>query len=120
MLTRREREHNETLTGPDRVLFYTPEVADETKQLTTRDQLVRISNSKAAVVVLPPVSKAAGLTFTISVDSATAAITLTDFGGTSYNDSINWEGDYTLDAAEDTIALYSDGRTWHVVDNQIA
>jgi len=103
----------------DRTLFYTPEEA-ESKQLTVRDQIVRCTNDYAVTMSLPPVAEAAGLTFTISVTSATAAVTLTDFGGSSYNDSVNWEGNFTLDAAEDTITLESDGRTWHVLEEEIA
>jgi len=118
-IERKARLESEILTQADRTLFYTPQEA-ESKQLTVRDQVVRITNSYAVTLSLPPVAEAQGLTFTISVTSADAAVTLTDFGGTSFHDSINWEGDYTLDAAEDTIALYSDGRTWHVLDNQIA
>jgi len=113
------RVENEVLTDADKTYFYTPEEAED-KQLEVYQQVVRITNDYAVTLSLPPVSECAGKTFTVSVDSATAAVTLTDFGGTSYNDSINWEGDFTLDAAEDTIALYSDGRTWHQVDNQIA
>lgn len=119
MIERQKRQNSETMTGADRTLFYTPEEAED-KQLTVRDQDVRISNDYAVTLILPSVAEAKGLRFHISVDSATAAVTLTDFGGSSYNDSINWEGDFTLDAAEDTITLESDGRTWHIVEEEIA
>jgi len=118
-LERKARVEDEMLTYPEKVLHYTPTGAG-TKQLTVKDRVVRITNSYATTLVLPPVSEAAGLTFDISVTSATAAVTLTDFGGASFNDSINWEGDYTLDAAEDRICLRSNGREWIVIDNQIA
>ena len=69
---RKARLESETLTLADRTLFYTPEEA-ETKKLTVRDQVVRCTNSYAVTMWLPPVAEAAGLTFTISVTSATAA-----------------------------------------------
>jgi len=118
-IERAARQKSETLTLSDRHYFYT--AADTTAvQLTVLQQIVRIANAYAFTLSLPSVAEAAGLTFTISVSTATAAVTVTDFGGTSYNDSINWEGDFTLDTAEDTITLHSDGRTWHVLEEEIA
>lgn len=111
-IERQKRQNSELLTLADRTLFHTT-VESTDHQLTVRDQVVRISNTYAISVYLPSVAEAAGLTFTISVDSATAAITLQDFG---YGDSLNWDGDYTLDAAEDSVCLYSDGRKWTEVD----
>ena len=116
---RMARINSELLTLADRTLFHTA-VESTNKQLTVRDQVVRVTNSYAIEVILPSVAEAVGLTFTISVTSATAAITVTDFGGSSYNDSVNWEGDFTLDAAEDTVTLQSDGRTWHVLEEEVA
>jgi len=89
-------------------------------QITIRDRVVRatISGANTPTFTLPPVAEAVGLTITVSVDRAdTAALTLEDYGSV---DSFDWGGDYTLDADEDRITLYSDGRTWVVVDNQIA
>lgn len=118
-LERVMRQSQEIATEHDKTYFYTALNTDAV-QMTVRDRVVRITNDFAFTLSLPSVAEAAGLTFSISTVNATAAVTLTDFGGTSYNDSINWEGDYTLDAAEDTIILKSDGRTWHVLDEQIA
>lgn len=118
-MERVQRQHSEILTYPDRVLHHTA-VSGTDLQLTVRDQVVRIDNAAAISCILPSVMEAAGLTFTISVVDADAAITLTDFGGTSYNDSINWEGDFTLDAANDTMTLLSDGRTWHILEEEVA
>ena len=118
-LERELRQNMETASPSDKHYFYT--AADTTAVgLTILQQVVRIGNAFAFTLSLPSVAEAAGLTFTISVDSATAAVTLTDFGGASYNDSINWEGDYTLDAAEDRIVIHSNGREWTVLENQIA
>jgi len=118
-MDRQVREHNEMLTSTDKTYHYTP-TTTAAVQLTVKQQIVRITNNFAFALSLPPVSEAAGLTFAISTVNATAAVTLTDFGGASLHDSINWEGNYTLDAAEDQILLKSDGRTWHVIENAIA
>lgn len=119
MIERRARVESETLTLADRTLFHTT-VSSTNLQLTVRDQVVRISNTYAIEVMLPSVLEAAGITISVSVDSATAAITLTDFGGSSFNDSVEWEGDFTLDAADDKVTLRSDGLTWQVLEEEIA
>lgn len=118
-LERVMRESQEIATPHDKTYFYTA-LTTAAVQMTVMNRVMRITNDFAFTLSLPSVAEAAGLTFSISTVNATAAVTLTDFGGSSYNDSINWEGDFTLDAAEDTISLYSDGRTWHQVDRQIA
>ena len=121
MLEKMKRENNEVLTGPDQIYFYTP--TDTTEMyMTTQYKTWRIANAFAFTLHLPPVEEAKGLTFTISVTTATAAVTLLDSGTSTIHQSINWEGStgYVLDAAEDSISLTSDGRTWYVNDNEIA
>lgn len=120
-MERMNRENNEIMTLADRTYFYTP-TDTSAVWLTVRDQIVRIANAFAFTLHLPAVAEAAGLTFSISVNSATAAVTLLDAGSSTVHESLNWEGStgYVLDAAEDTIILKSDGRTWHVLDNEIA
>jgi len=118
-LERAMRQNQEIATEHDKTYFYTP--TDTTAvQMTVVDRVIRITNNFAFTLSLPGVAEAAGLTFTISTVNATAAVTLTDFGGTSYNDSIDWTGDFTLDAAEDVISLTSDGRGWIVNENRIS
>jgi len=119
-MDRRQRVENEMLSNEDSILFYTADSGGTAKQLKACEKVVRISNAHAFTMMLPSVAEAKGLTFSISVDSASAAVTLTDFGTASYNESLNWEGDYTLDAAEDRIVLKSDGRSWLIIENQIA
>ena len=117
-LERKSRMESEQLTEDSRITFYTP-TATTAVQMTVRDQVYRCTNNFAFTLSLPSVAEAAGLTFTISTVNATAAVTLTDFGGTGFNDSINWEGDFTLDDTEDTITVKSDGRTWHILEEEI-
>ena len=124
MQERMARINNELANGAgDKVYFYTP-TATTAVQLTALQQVVRITNNFAFTLSLPPVSKCKGLIFTISTVNATAAVKLTDFGGDSYSDSIDFNGGgtgyYQLDAAEDRIALFSDGQTWHEVQNLIS
>jgi hypothetical protein len=118
-MDRMTRVAEELMTDADRFYPYTPEDTSAV-QCAVYQQDWRISNNYAFTLSLPPVSEAKGRTYVFSVDSATAAVTLTDFGSASFNDSINWEGDYTLDAAEDRIVLKSNGREWIVLENQIA
>ena len=119
MLQAQDRVHEETLSPAERIYFYTP-TATTAMQMGITQMEWRIANAFAFTLSLPPVAEAKGKTAVISVTSATAAVTLTDYGTASYNDSENWEGDYTLDAAEDRIVLYSTGREWTVIENQIA
>lgn len=118
-MEREARQNSEMLTAADRTNYYTT-VEGTNYQMTVRDQVMRISNTHAITVMLPAVAEAAGMTFDISVDSSTAAITLTAHGGPSYEDAQDWVADYTLDAAEDRIMLRSDGLSWYVVENVIS
>lgn len=66
-------------------------------------------------LTLPNVALAAGKFFSIHlVDANSKAVTLQD-----QNESVDW-ADKTLDADADGICLYSDGRKWWVVTNDIA
>lgn len=84
-------------------------------QLGLEDTSVNLQVSGALTVTLPPVAQAKGLTFTVFAQTATAAVTLED-----KSDSQDWEGDFTLDAANDYVVLRSDGLKWYVTENQIA
>lgn len=90
------------------------------KALDVFERVVIADTSDGAITVtLPPVGEAVGKIFTIHAPTAGTdgnAVTLED----KNNDSVNWPGDFTLDADNDRIALISDGRAWWVLDNQIA
>ena len=90
--------------------------------LLVHEQMVEVDTTTAAfTLVLPSVAEAKGRTFTIHlVAGAINACTLTDFPSASFNDSRDWAGDFTLDAANDLIALTSDGEKWIVDENRIA
>ena len=106
------------LTTNAKVLYYTAN-DDTTVQLAMYQQIVIVTNSNAFVLSLPSVAEAKGISYTISVTETGQAVTLTDSPNDSYSDSIDWPGDYTLDAEGDSIELRSDGRSWTVVSNDI-
>lgn len=124
--SRQGRVASEQVQPPDKVQYFTSALATLLQAITIniRQTTTVITMTDAstgtAVATLPSVAEAAGLTFTVHVVDAAGGVTLTDFGGTSYNDSADWDGDYTLDADNDKITLQSDGRRWSVLDNSIA
>lgn len=98
-------------------IFWAPVTGDTTKTLELYEQHIELdaSGAVAATLTLPPVSYARGLTYTIFMRTAGAAVTLQD-----QDDSTDFQGDYTIDAASDKIVLRSDGRSWIEVTNEIA
>ena len=90
--------------------------------LAVYEQKVKCDTTDAAfTLVLPPVAQAKGRQYSIFLDAGeTNAVTLTDYPNATYNDSQDWAGDFTLDAADDFIVLESDGEIWTVVENRIA
>ena len=87
--------------------------------LEVYEQFVRIdtnTNSQAFTLTLPPVSLAKGKFYAIAADVASGnAITIQD-----RDDSEDWSDISTMDATDDAVLLYSDGKRWYVVDNEIA
>jgi hypothetical protein len=103
------------LTDNDKIYRYTS-TDGSTVKLTITQQNVYITNGYAFTLLLPSVSEARNLSYTITVSDTGAAVTLTDRNG----DSTSWGGDYTLDTAGDNITLQSNGSSWTVVTNNIA
>lgn len=91
-----------------------------TKELAVHEQIVVVGTTTGNITItLPAVGEAIGKLFSIhapTIGTDTNTITLED----KNNDSIDWGGDYTLAADNDRILLFSDGRVWWVLDNQIA
>jgi len=112
---------------PNDTLYYTDATTDteqviqlEAYQTNVFITLSDGTNTATATLILPPVADAKGKTYSIIVLDAAGGVTLTDYPNASYNDSVNWDGDYTLDANNDKITLFCDGRRWTVVENAIA
>lgn len=89
------------------------------KTLALDERVVRATANTATdnySITLPPVAQAAGLFFAVHATIADSkVITLQD-----QDDSDDWDGDYTLDADNDGILLFSDGIRWWDISNQIA
>lgn len=118
LISRELRENVELLTYPDKMLNYAPSADSEAKKLTVKDLVVRVDDSTYTCTIwLPPVAEAAGLTFQISAATGTKDVTITDFGGASYNDSLDWS-DVTLSADEDQATFYSTGTHWVIVEDK--
>jgi len=93
-------------------------LTNEDYQITLQDRAIRISvsGSDTWTLTLPPVGKAAGLIFTISVTVAdTAQVAVAD-----YNDDSDVWTDLDMDADNDRVCLYSDGIQWWQLQNAIA
>ncbi|NIU84309.1 MAG: hypothetical protein GWN64_12755 [Candidatus Thorarchaeota archaeon] len=102
---------------PQKSIFWAPDTGDLTKTLALYEQHIELdcTAAEAATLTLPPVSHARGLTFTIFMRTAGAAVTVQD-----QDDSTDFQGDYTVDAANDKLVVRSDGRSWIEVTNEIA
>jgi len=121
-LEREARQASETVMGRDKTVFITPTSAT-TRQLAVYENVVRIDDSSfGGTLILPPVSKAKGLTFDINVSSGSndwviEAFTITAHSGTQYPDALDWAA-ITLADDEDSVSLRSNGRTWIIVEDK--
>ncbi len=106
------------LTDRDKRYFYTSSTS-ATVQLTTRQQIVVITNNVAFTMILPSVSMVKGVSFTISILNSGSDVTLVDHPSATFSDSSSWGGPYTLATADDSITLRSTGVAWIVVSNDI-
>ena len=88
----------------------------EDATLDVNDQVVDVDSSEDAVTItLPFVGDAVGRIYFITAAAGnTNTVTVED-----NDESVQWGGDYSLDAANNSIALMSDGRKWWVVDSTI-
>jgi len=111
------RHQNIALGVPERDLQRFATLNELAIEMTLRDQFLRVSGSSttSTTITLPSVAEAAGLTFTITANIADTAVYLLQ----DRDDSLNWTN-LTLDADEDRVTLYSNGREWVVVENVIA
>ena len=76
--------------------------------LNIREQRVDCDSTLGAfTVTLPPVGLAEGKFFGIYLTVDGGDITIQD-----QDDSIGWDGDYTLDDVGDGYLFYSDGKSW--------
>ena len=97
------------------------QAADETAYtIAVDDQVVHVTTTADEgniTLTLPSVAMAAGKIYTIML------ITLGDDEVISIvdnDDSVDWSDITDMDAANDSVCLYSDGYKWHVLLNDIA
>lgn len=83
------------------------------------EQVVKVDTTSGTFKLrLPDVAAAIGRIYSIDlIGGETTACTLAPHRDSA---TAGWGGDYTLDANDDAIVLYSDGRRWHVLANNIA
>lgn len=85
------------------------DVDNENYQAKVTDKVIRVaSDSSAVTITLPNAAEFAGRMISIiAPDGGTNAVTVTDRDG-----SLDFQGDYSLNAADDGTLLYSDGLKW--------
>lgn len=84
---------------------------DITRTLNMYEDVLVVSTAAAAgTLSLPDVGEAKGKTFTIMLRTAGNNLVVQDHNSANAED---WT-DYTLDAANDNLCLYSNGRRWLV------
>lgn len=110
----------ERALGEDQGVFQKQTWVSEDTQLDITQRVVVVDTLDSDITVtLPSVGEAIGKVFTFHAPTAgtdTQAVTLED----KDNDSVAWGGDFALDADDDIIVLFSDGRIWHVLVNGIS
>ena len=91
-------------------------VKTTTATLAVYEQIVHVTTAGGAfTLTMPNVTEAKGRTYSIHlVAGETTACTLTALG------SLDWPGDFTLDATNDRVVLYSDGARWSTVFTGVA
>lgn len=88
------------------------EVDNEDYTIPAHVRVVRANSDTSAVTLtLPNVAEVAGqLISIIAPDGGTNTVTVQD-----NDESVDWQGDYSLNAADDGIVLYSDGlKFWEI------
>ena len=100
-------------------LYIVASSTNTSDSLEVYEQFVRIdtdTNSQAFTLTLPPVSLAKGKIYSIAADVASgSAITIQD-----RDDSEDWSDISTMDATDDAVLLYSDGKRWFTLSSEIA
>jgi len=111
------RLKKQVLYGADRIVTITPgATGDASYDIDLRDRLIYIpSTAQTFTLTLPKVDEAMGLMFSIQCYLCASAVTLQD-----NDESFDFGGDYTLDATNDNITLYSNGMKWIEVHEDIA
>ena len=109
MSERRNRQMRDVASRTDRRVYKTAAAT-----LTLDETLVICDTTDGAMAItLPNVSEAAGLMFSIVLQTDGGDLTIQDDG-----DSYAWD-DRVFDNAGDREVLYSDGYAWHVMASDL-
>jgi hypothetical protein len=101
---RRQAQHDQNVL--DKLAHIT-----EATTLNSRQQVVRCDSTDGAfAVTLAPVSEMEGRTVSIKLEVDNGDVTIQDA-----DDSLYWDGDYTLNDVGDGYLLYSDGESWYPI-----
>ena len=119
-MERREAALNDMGVVPEGGNLYIVASSSNTSDsLEVYEQFVRVdtnTNSQAFTLTLPPVSLAKGKIYAIAADVASGdAITIAD-----HDDSEDWTDISTMDATDDAVLLFSDGKRWFTLSSEIA
>ena len=122
MQSREIRQLQETVTRQNAHERYRNSSTDTGQTITCNEytEVIEVwltdgTNTATATITLPPVSIMKGRKISVIVHDAAGGVTLQDG-----DDSVDWQGDYTLDANNDAIYLESDGQQWHELENKIS
>jgi hypothetical protein len=111
-----KRTVEEGVADRDRQKFWTPSSGDTTYSIPVYiEELIVNTSSSAGTATLPNANHADGMTITVRTPTVGNALTLQD-----NDDSIDFGGDYTLDAANDSITLRAVKGQWVEVYNEIS
>lgn len=107
-----------TVVDPLRSFYFKPVTGTITlylKDYLYRTEIIIDSSSIAGAIYLPNPAEAKGIQYSFMMQVAGNAVVIYD-----NDDSDSWGGDYTLDAANESVTLVSDGRRWIEVQKNIA
>ena len=119
-MERREAALNDMGVVPEGGNLYIVASSSNTSDsLEVYEQFVRVdtnTNSQAFTLTLPPVSLAKGKIYSIAMDLAGgSALKIQD-----RDDSEDWSDITTMDATDDAVLLFSDGKRWFTLSSEIA
>lgn len=111
-----DKQFHDRLRALDNVLVLPANSSNTAMNANQRRVMATLDADDAVTLTLPDVTEAKDKIYSIYANITTGgALTLQD-----NDESLDWGGDYTLDADTDAICLYSDGLKWWVLESLIA
>ena len=119
MLSNQRRTANQLLQQSEKTNFLTL-TSTTVENLSVEDKVnvVTVTGSVNAVLMLPPVSEMMGEIISIRGNGLANQVTVVAYGdGGSLDDAVDWT-DLVLTADDDFVVLYSDGYKWFILAEQ--